>query len=108
MAITGKPHTLPCFVSGEYGFGTFSPNAVSHVTFKTKFDEVPEVSLSLAGFTAHLDVHSYDAYDRISLNKAVHYVTEEGFDITASDFSEGMVEFKYINCVWMACQKLNA
>ena len=67
---------------------------------------MPDVTLALAGFVAHLDVHSYDLYDGLSPNKFVRNVTLTGFDISAPDLSEGMVEVKYVYCSWMACQEL--
>ena len=92
---------------GEYGFGEFSPDTDTHISFKTVFEDAPNVTLALRGFQAHLDVDSYDVYDRLDIEKFVQNVNETGFDIIAIDRSEGMVEVKHVYCSWMACQKLD-
>ena len=95
------------FFLGEYGFGEFSPDTDTHISFKTVFEDAPNVTLALRGFEAHLDVDSYDVYDRLDIEKFVQNVNETGFDIIAIDRSEGMVEVKHVYCSWMACQKLD-
>ena len=95
------------FSSGEYGFGSFTPDTKLFVPFKTTFDQPPDgVTLALAGFVAHLDVHSYDDYDGLALDKYVGEITESGFYIDTRDLSDGMVDVNRIYCSWMACAGL--
>ena len=98
---------LAFFSSGEYGFGSFTPDANVFIPFKTTFAQPPDgVTLALAGFVAHLDVHSYDEYDGLALDKYVGEITESGFYINTRDLSDGMVDVNRIYCSWMACAGL--
>ncbi|KAK7489962.1 hypothetical protein BaRGS_00018827, partial [Batillaria attramentaria] len=77
-----------------------------NVTFKTLFDVTPDVSLSLTGFSGHLDGHSYDA-DCLAFNSTAVDVTTEGFSVELEDESGGDVTLKHLTYRFMACQNLN-
>ena len=94
------------FVSGEYGYGAFEPDTDTYLYLKTGFKFPPRVAMALTGFVGHLDVHSYDSYDGLSLDKYVSNVTTDTIHISAFDLSDGMVELTYVYCSWMACQGL--
>nr|KAG5701039.1 hypothetical protein BaRGS_008760 [Batillaria attramentaria] len=91
----------------EHGIGD------AHVQFKTVFDVTPNVSISMVGFTSHLDQHSYSKHghhgDYLALDKLVdsHDVDESGFSASVLDVSSGNVQLKTVYCSWMACQNLD-
>jgi len=93
----------------EYGFANLD-TGVAEVNFQTPFDVIPEVTLQLAGFSAHLDVSHYhdNSYSKpvnvLGLDKYVSNSTETGFTINLLDSSQGEVELKSAFCSWSACQ----
>ncbi|KAK7488861.1 hypothetical protein BaRGS_00019818 [Batillaria attramentaria] len=100
----------------EYGFfGVHIEHGIgdAHVQFKTVFDVTPNVSISMVGFTSHLDQHSYSKHghhgDYLALDKLVdsHDVDESGFSASVLDVSSGNVQLKTVYCSWMACQNLD-
>nr|KAG5701040.1 hypothetical protein BaRGS_008761 [Batillaria attramentaria] len=100
----------------EYGFfGAHIEHGIgdAHVQFKTVFDVTPNVSISMVGFTSHLDQHSYPKHghhgDYLALDKLVdsHDVDESGFSASVLDVSSGNVQLKTVYCSWMACQNLD-
>jgi len=93
----------------EYGFANLD-TGVAEVNFQTPFDVIPEVTLQLAGFSAHLDVSHYhdNSYSKpvnvLGLDKYVSDASETGFTINLLDSSQGEVELKSAFCSWSACQ----
>merc|ERR1712033_117548 len=64
----------------EYGFGALSPNQNGRINFKTAFDTIPEVTIGITGFTAHLDIFKYGSYnvDSLRLDKSADNVSTTG------------------------------
>jgi len=90
----------------EYGSAAVLPNQSTRVTFKTNFANAPDVTVSMSGFQAHLDVYRMPLtdYDDLNLSKSAENVDANGFDISVVDGSNGMIEAKYVYCSWMACE----
>nr|KAG5701827.1 hypothetical protein BaRGS_019038 [Batillaria attramentaria] len=101
-------HVLDFVLSRKCEYGTVSvcPGELGNVTFKTLFDVTPDVSLSLTGFSGHLDGRSYDA-DCLAFNSTAVDVTTEGFSVELGDGSGGDVTLKHLTYRFMACQNLN-
>nr|KAG5694787.1 hypothetical protein BaRGS_019164 [Batillaria attramentaria] len=98
----------------EYGFIGVNLNGQytnRRVQFKTVFSSIPTVTISLAGFSAHLDVHKYGEpeYDVLGIDKYVstENVDETGFTAHPVDKSTGQVELKTVYCKWMACENID-
>ena len=111
--------TLPrLYPTGEYGLATLSPGATTDVVFKTSFDEVPTVAMSLVGFSAHLDAQAPNfrgddegldddfGFDLFSIEKSID-VSAFGFIATLIGAGGSDVELKNVYCSWMACENLD-
>ena len=80
------------------------------MTFKTTFDEVPSIAISLVGFSAHLDTQSPESshdVDLLALNKEILNTSADGFNATVTGVDGDSVFLKHVYCSWMACQNLD-
>ena len=81
------------------------------MTFKTTFDEVPSIAISLVGFSANLDSpesgYSDHDVDLLALNKEILNTSANGFNATVTGLDGGNVFLRHVYCSWMACQNLN-